>query len=75
MKAKDCRLLFVLVLFPLILPGAGVKARFDPASPSVGPFPTDALTVADPAQKTGLRINLPMPDCEAEAAPARNLSR
>lgn len=75
MKAKDCGLLFVLVFLPLILPGAGVKARFDPASPSVGPFPTDALTVSDPAQKTGLRINLPMPDCQAEASTCEELKQ
>lgn len=40
--------------------------RFDPASPRVGPFPTDALTVAAPAQKTGRRVDLPMPDCGRE---------
>src|SRR5437588_463377 len=43
-----------------------VKVLFAPASPDVGPFPNDALTVADPAQKTGLRMNLPLPDCQAE---------
>lgn len=42
---------------------AGVRALFDPSRPEVGPFPTDALTVADPDQKTGRRVNLPLPDC------------
>jgi len=42
---------------------AGVKVLFDPTRPEVGPFPTDALTVADPDQKTGRRVNLPLPDC------------
>ncbi|MCP3716062.1 hypothetical protein [Paraburkholderia sp. CNPSo 3281] len=28
-----------------------------------GPFPSNQFTVADPHQLTGLRINLPMPDC------------
>ena len=28
-------------------------------------FPSDALTVADPAQRTGKRLNLPLPDCGA----------
>jgi hypothetical protein len=32
----------------------------------VGPFPSNALTVADPAQKTGIRVNLPLPDCDAQ---------
>lgn len=42
---------------------AGVRVLFDPSRPEVGPFPTDALTVADPDQKTGRRVNLPLPDC------------
>lgn len=39
-----------------------VRPRFDPADPSVGPFPTDLLTVEDLTQITGRRINLPKPD-------------
>lgn len=45
---------------------SGVQVRFDPTSPDTGPFPTDFLTYGDPSQKTGLRVNLPMPDCGAE---------
>jgi hypothetical protein len=41
----------------------GVIVRFDPSTPSVGPFPTDYLTIPDSTQKTGLTIQLPMPDC------------
>ncbi len=41
---------------------AQTTVRFDPRSPDVGPFPTDFLTTADAAQKTGLRVNLPGPD-------------
>ncbi|MCP5112862.1 MAG: hypothetical protein GY953_18710, partial [bacterium] len=48
------------------LSGAGTSVLFDPSSPTIGPFPTDVLTVADPTQKTGLRMNLPLPDCQAE---------
>ncbi len=29
-------------------------------------FPTDTLTVPDAAQVTGLRVNLPLPDCNAQ---------
>ena len=29
-------------------------------------FPTDTLTVPDPAQATGLRVNLPLPDCTTQ---------
>ena len=42
---------------------AASKVVFNPASPEGGPFPTDYLTVPDASQKTGLRVNLPFPDC------------
>lgn len=45
---------------------SGVIVNFDPAVPSIGPFPTDYLTISDSAQKTGLTVRLPMPDCSAE---------
>lgn len=45
------------------LTAAGTTVLFDPATPERGPFPTDFLTVEDPQQKTGLRLNLPVPDC------------
>jgi hypothetical protein len=53
--------MFFLPLLACCLQGEGVMVRFDPASVETGPFPTDFLTVADPAQKTGLRVNLPSP--------------
>ena len=53
---------------------AGVKVLFEPASPGVGPFPTDVLTVPDPAQKTGLRINLPTPDCQSEPSTCEEIA-
>lgn len=65
-------LLLILVGAPLF--AGGVTVRFNPADPAVGPFPTDALTLPDPAQKTGLRINLPVPDCGAEDGTCRVLS-
>lgn len=58
------RLVISVVLLSVSLFGATV--RFDPRSPEIGPFPTDYLTVRDRAQKTGLRVNLPLPDCKAE---------
>ena len=56
-------LLALCLASTLAAPGAGISVLFDPARPEVGPFPTDFLTVPDPAQKTGLRVNLPSPDC------------
>ena len=56
---------------------AGVTVVFVPSDPALGPYPSDALTVADKAQKTGSRVNLPAPDCSADrfgciAQPALN---
>jgi len=42
---------------------AGVHARFELASPSTMPSPTDLFTVADPSHNTGVRVSLPKPDC------------
>lgn len=50
---------------------ASTTPVFNPSVPAAGPFPTDALTVASPDQKTGLRINLPLPsNCGAPALSA-----
>lgn len=57
------RALVLGIIFVSAAFGSGVQVRFDPSSLEVGPFPTDALTVTDWAQKTGRRINLPVPDC------------
>jgi len=57
-------LLLSLSLLPSAF-SAGVRVSFDPARPEVGPFPTDFLTVPDTAQRNGLRVNLPLPDCKA----------
>jgi hypothetical protein len=48
------------LFLPLLLQ-AGTTVAFDPSTPSTGPFPTDFLTVPDAAQRTGLRVNLPLP--------------
>jgi len=48
-----------------VISAAGVTVRFDPSSPDTYPFPSDIFTVNDAAQKTGRRINLPLPDCAA----------
>ena len=48
------------------LHAAGVTVLFVPSDPSLGPYPSDALTVADKTQKTGRRVNVPAPDCSAD---------
>jgi len=54
--------LTISLFAPLLLPG-GVTVVWNPADPTIGPFPTDFLTTPDAAQKSGMRVNLPMPDC------------
>ena len=38
------------------------RVLFEPASISVGPFPANALSVPNPLQKTGIQVNLPLPE-------------
>src|SRR5215470_7061036 len=53
-----------LLLFWFALAHAtGVQPRFSLDAPSAGPFPSDLFTVPDPQQHTGLRVNLPLPNC------------
>jgi hypothetical protein len=52
-----------LLLLPAIASAARVEAVFDLSSPTSGPFPSDRFTLFDHANKTGLRVNLPKPDC------------
>ena len=56
--------LFLLIL-PTLLTGE-VVVQFDPSNPEIGPFPTDFLTVPDSTQLTGRRVNLPLPNCDAQ---------
>lgn len=54
---------------------AGTTVRFDPQSPDTGPFPTDALTLADSEQKTGRRMDLPLPDCEKQPSSCSEINQ
>ena len=45
---------------------SAASVLFDPSVPATGPFPTDFLTTFDALQKTGIRMNLPLPDCTAQ---------
>lgn len=57
-------ILISLLLLPCSF-AAGVRVQFDPRQPETGPFPSDYLTVNDAAQRTGRRVNLPLPNCTA----------
>ncbi|HTQ58320.1 MAG TPA: Ig-like domain-containing protein [Bryobacteraceae bacterium] len=64
--------LFASLLAPWLL-ASGVTVLWNPADPTVGPYPSDALTVPDSTQKSGLRINLPMPDCTAAPSDCQDI--
>ncbi|MCL5744470.1 MAG: hypothetical protein M1541_11185 [Acidobacteria bacterium] len=70
---KTLRFLVLACAFWGAANAAGVKVRFDPASPEVGPYPSDFLTSADMAQITGKRVQLPLPDCEGQPDSCREL--
>lgn len=53
--------------------GAGVQALFDLSAPETAPFPSDRFTVPDLRQNTGLRVNLPMPDCTTNPSDCADL--
>jgi hypothetical protein len=50
-----------------------VHALFDVSGRETAPFPTDVFTIADPAQKTGRRMNLPYPDCAVRVSDCEDL--
>src|SRR5689334_14945854 len=51
-----------------------VHVRFGTDDPDKGIFPSDVFTVADDAQKTGRRVNLPLPDCNVRLSDCRDLA-
>jgi Bacterial virulence factor lipase N-terminal len=57
----------VIISLALVWPSpavaASTQANFDLSSPQGGPFPSDRFTVTDSSQNTGLRVELPKPDC------------
>ena len=62
------RALFLALLVSLALPAlaqAGVQPAYDLSTPDGSPFPSDHWTTVDWSQPTGLRVELPKPDCAA----------
>jgi hypothetical protein len=49
------------------------QARFDLADPVGAPFPSDRFTVPDSSQLTGLRVNLPKPDCSVRPSDCNDI--
>lgn len=54
------------------LSAAQTTALYNPALPISGPFPANALAVADATQRTGVRVNLPeaFETCDPSSAPS-----
>ena len=64
------RALAVLLAVPLLVPLAAQPSSAAPgtSAPAGAIFPSDSLTVKDPAQATGRRVALPLPDCAVRAS-------
>src|SRR5712691_11274759 len=45
-----------------------VQGLFGRDAPEGGIFPSDLFTVPDDAQNTGLRVKLPLPDCDVHVS-------
>src|SRR5262245_28956740 len=56
-------LLLALLFVPALATADGVQVRFDLSTPAGGPFPSDRFTVDDQRQLSGVRVQLPKPDC------------
>src|SRR5881396_3700563 len=66
MSPQYRRIVAVAATVLILLPGlafAAVEALFDLSSPASSPFPSERFTVDDHDQNTGVRVNLPKPDC------------
>jgi dienelactone hydrolase len=50
-----------------------VQVRFDLTNPRGGPFPADRFTVPDLSQLTGLRVDLPKPDCSVRPSDCNDI--
>src|SRR5215207_6624935 len=55
--------LALILLTPALATASGVHPVFDVQSITRSPFPSDRFTLPDSQQNTGLRVNLPTPDC------------
>src|SRR5215471_9211711 len=54
--------------------GATVHALFDLQSPTTSPFPSNWFTVTDRSNNTGVRVNLPLPDCAERQSDCEDLA-
>lgn len=67
--------LCLLALSAVLCRAANTQVDFDPRNPEIGPFPTDFLTTPDARQRTGLRVNLPLPDCATRSSDCAEITQ
>ena len=67
-------MIFTLTSSAWAQPSPAVHPRFDLASLGGAPFPSDFYTVADPRNRTGRRVNLPLPDCSTRPSDCNDLA-
>ncbi|MEZ5646906.1 MAG: hypothetical protein R3E94_04440 [Burkholderiaceae bacterium] len=60
-----------LALLPAAAMAQRVSVRFEDGA---RPFPTNRLTVVDTAQATGVRVNLPLPDCGVQVTDCQDIA-
>ena len=65
--------LLLNLLSPSFAQAGRVRSLFSLDTMAGTPFPSDLFTVADPTQNTGLRVNLPKPDCLARPSDCQDL--
>ena len=69
-------LLAAALLVSLVVPAlaqAAVQPGYDLSTPDGGPFPSDRWTAVDWSQPTGLRVDLPKPDCAARPSDCQDI--
>src|SRR5215471_15714230 len=67
----------ILLAAVLLIPTLAIAAThplFNLQSPSTSPFPSDRFTVFDHQQITGLRVNLPLPNCATNPSDCADLT-
>lgn len=64
----------LVLLFSTYVFAGSVTVAFNPTDPAIGPFPSDFMTTPDDTQKTGRRVNLPLPDCDQRSGDCQELS-
>jgi dienelactone hydrolase len=67
-------LLVAAVLLMPALASAATHPLFNLGSPTQSPFPSDRFTVFDFQQRTGLRVNMPLPNCASRPSDCADLT-